>query len=214
MTGSSQPAAATAEIGRSISSRIRRGTSPIVGLCRPAALLLLAILAVGGMSSPAAAQAADTAASAGDPASQTPAKIPSEMCLSCHGTAGFAVQGPDGKPRSLFVDQDKFKPSIHGGRQCVDCHTNITSIPHLPIAGPGQLRQLPRKLVGQSPEGRKNRRIRHIGLRRGANRQVHEFEFMRGRRRPISRKPMRPAIIVMTPTTSIPRGLPSGRSGG
>ena len=54
------------------------------------------------------------------------------MCLSCHGTEGFAVEGPDGKPRSLFVDPEKFKPSVHGGRQCVDCHTNITSIPHPP----------------------------------------------------------------------------------
>ena len=30
------------------------------------------------------------------------------------------------------MDQEKFKPSVHGGRDCVDCHTNITSIPHPP----------------------------------------------------------------------------------
>jgi cytochrome b subunit of formate dehydrogenase len=71
-------------------------------------------------------------APAAQPNSQTAAKIPSELCLSCHGTEGFAVKGPDGKTRSLFVDQEKFKPSVHGGRQCVDCHTNITEIPHPP----------------------------------------------------------------------------------
>ncbi|MFZ1962653.1 MAG: hypothetical protein WAU78_04150 [Roseiarcus sp.] len=132
MVGSSQLAAEKAEIGRSISSRVRRATSPIVRIWRAAAFFLLAVAAVVSASSPAAAQAADSGASAAQPASQTPAKIPSEMCLSCHGTEGFAVVGPDGKPRSLFVDQEKFKPSVHGGRQCVDCHTNITSIPHPP----------------------------------------------------------------------------------
>ena len=132
MAGSSELAAGKAEIGRSISSGVPRAKSPIVRLWRPAALLLLAVAAVCGASSPGAAQAADSGASAAQPTWQTPAKIPSEMCLSCHGTEGFAVEGPDGRPRSLFVDQEKFKPSVHGGRQCVDCHTNITSIPHPP----------------------------------------------------------------------------------
>ena len=94
---------------------------------------MLAVLALGGISGRAAAQAADAPAAAGDAAAPAPAKIPSQMCLSCHGTDGFAVVGADGKTRSLFVDADKFKPSVHGGRQCVDCHTNITSIPHAPI---------------------------------------------------------------------------------
>jgi cytochrome b subunit of formate dehydrogenase/cytochrome c553 len=124
-------AAEKAEIGRPIFSRVRRASSPIVRLWRAAAFfLLLAVAAVSSAASPAAAQAADSGASAAQPASQTPAKIPSALCLSCHGTEGFAVEGSDGKPRSLFVDQEKFRPSIHGGRECVDCHTNITSIPH------------------------------------------------------------------------------------
>ena len=81
---------------------------------------------------PAADASPATGASAGQAASPGAGKIPSETCLSCHGTEGFAVVEPDGKARSLFVDQEKFKPSVHGGRQCVECHTNITSIPHPP----------------------------------------------------------------------------------
>ncbi len=129
--GSSQSAAENTEIRRSLSSR--RATSLIVGVWRLAALPVLAILAVGGISSSGVAQTADPNPSTAQPALQTAAKIPSETCLSCHGTKGFAAKLPDGKTRSLFVDQEKFKSSVHGGRQCVDCHTNITSIPHPPI---------------------------------------------------------------------------------
>jgi cytochrome b subunit of formate dehydrogenase len=90
---------------------------------RPAALLMLGILAVGGVSSPAAAQ----------PVSQATAKIPKEVCLGCHSIPGFSVPRPDGKMRSLFVDVQKFTHSVHGGRDCVDCHTNITTVPHQPV---------------------------------------------------------------------------------
>lgn len=131
MACSSQPLEGQVKIGRSISSP--QATSRIVRLWRAAALLVLAILAVGAMSRPGPARAADTDASTGQPASLTAGKIPSETCLSCHGTKGFAVEGPDGKTRALFVDREKFKSSVHGGRQCVDCHTNITSVPHPPI---------------------------------------------------------------------------------
>ena len=59
--------------------------------------------------------------------------------------------------RSLFVDKDKFKHSVHGGRQCVDCHTNITQVPHAPVQIKVELRQLPREACGQ-PLRRKARR--------------------------------------------------------
>ena len=51
-------------------------------------------------------------------------------CLGCHGSEGFAMPGADGKMRDLHVIQDKFQQSVHGKRQCVDCHTNITKVPH------------------------------------------------------------------------------------
>ena len=62
-----------------------------------------------------------------------PAEKPdSATCLACHGNAGFSGPGPDGKERPLHVDSDKFTKSVHGKRECVDCHTNITEIPHPP----------------------------------------------------------------------------------
>lgn len=84
-----------------------------------AALLLLCLLAGGAFLGRAAAQ--------------TAAKIPSEMCLICHGNPGFEVKAADGSVRSLYVDKDKFQHSVHGDRDCVDCHTNITSAPHEPV---------------------------------------------------------------------------------
>jgi len=52
------------------------------------------------------------------------------VCLGCHGTWGFAVPGPYGKPRRLYVNRSRFGHSVHGKRLCVDCHKDITEIPH------------------------------------------------------------------------------------
>jgi len=58
------------------------------------------------------------------------AKLPSEACLGCHGVEGFGVPQANGQMRPLHVDKDKFLDSVHGKRACVDCHKNISSIPH------------------------------------------------------------------------------------
>lgn len=92
-----------------------------------ACLLLLATVVVGRVSG---ASAADTPTAA---AASAPAKIPAEICLTCHGMEGFAVPGADGKPRSLTVQPEKFHGSMHGKLDCVDCHTNITQAPHEPV---------------------------------------------------------------------------------
>jgi hypothetical protein len=65
-------------------------------------------------------------------AAQPPAenKIPAETCLGCHGIEGFGVPDATGQMRSLYVDKDKFKNSVHGKWQCVDCHKQITQVPH------------------------------------------------------------------------------------
>ena len=69
---------------------------------------------------------------AGVPAAAQPAeKMPNEVCLSCHGNEGFGVPGPDGKMRSLHVVKDRFEQSVHGKRMCVECHKDITAVPHL-----------------------------------------------------------------------------------
>jgi len=56
----------------------------------------------------------------------------SATCLACHGNAGFAATAADGKPRALHIEGDKFLKSVHGKRLCVDCHKDITEVPHAP----------------------------------------------------------------------------------
>ena len=66
------------------------------------------------------------------PADQAAPKLTSEMCLGCHGVEGIvgAVQpSPPGSPPKVMTD--RFLGSVHGKLiNCVDCHTNITKIPH------------------------------------------------------------------------------------
>ncbi|HEU4352068.1 MAG TPA: c-type cytochrome [Burkholderiales bacterium] len=51
-------------------------------------------------------------------------------CFGCHGNEGFTMPGPDGRPRPLHVVKEKFELSVHAKRRCVECHTDITEIPH------------------------------------------------------------------------------------
>jgi cytochrome b subunit of formate dehydrogenase len=67
------------------------------------------------------------------PAAESAAQVlENDTCLGCHGNEGFSVPGADGKPRNLHVVADKFGKSVHGKRLCVECHKNITAIPHEP----------------------------------------------------------------------------------
>ncbi|HEY0308268.1 MAG TPA: cytochrome b/b6 domain-containing protein [Acidobacteriaceae bacterium] len=53
-----------------------------------------------------------------------------EECLACHSDSTM-TKDVNGKPVSLFVDQDKLHQSIHGGMfSCVDCHKDVKSSPH------------------------------------------------------------------------------------
>jgi cytochrome b subunit of formate dehydrogenase len=74
------------------------------------------------------------AAPSGQPkpaAAATPAMpLDNATCLGCHANEGFAMPGPDGRPRPLHVLKEKFELSVHAKRQCVECHTDITEIPH------------------------------------------------------------------------------------
>ena len=57
-------------------------------------------------------------------------KLKDEDCLACHGDATLS-QDVNGKPVSLFVDQNKFKHSVHGAMfHCVDCHKDVKSLAH------------------------------------------------------------------------------------
>jgi len=52
------------------------------------------------------------------------------ICLACHGNEGFSAPGAHGRTRSLHVVGNKIEKSVHGKRQCVECHKDITAIPH------------------------------------------------------------------------------------
>ena len=57
-------------------------------------------------------------------------KLANNRCLMCHGREGFSREGADGQPRDLHVDKALFADSVHGERDCVGCHTDITKVPH------------------------------------------------------------------------------------
>ena len=87
------------------------------------------VLAQGGAKPAAKPAASPSASSAAAPAAMPLTK---EVCLSCHGNEGFSTTRADGKPRPLHVVKDRFEYSVHGKRECVECHKDITEIPHQP----------------------------------------------------------------------------------
>ena len=56
---------------------------------------------------------------------------PNDDCLACHGDKTLTTTRA-GKTVSLFVDQAKYEATIHGKRNCVDCHTDLKGkdLPH------------------------------------------------------------------------------------
>ena len=63
-------------------------------------------------------------------ADQAAPKLTNEMCLGCHGQEGFAPAQTPEHGHLPMVLKDRFLGSVHGKRQCVECHTNITKVPH------------------------------------------------------------------------------------
>ena len=63
----------------------------------------------------------------------TPAQgIDVDTCLGCHADRTLAVSLPSGETRSLFVNIDAFRASVHGNKlSCTDCHQDITEVPHV-----------------------------------------------------------------------------------
>ncbi len=52
-------------------------------------------------------------------------------CMTCHDDPKFVHKLGDGEKLSLFVDQQAFAHSAHGGKLvCTDCHSDITDVPH------------------------------------------------------------------------------------
>lgn len=56
----------------------------------------------------------------------SPLPASDQDCLACHGDAGLK----SAKGRSLQVDADKFKSSMHAALSCTDCHVGVKEYPH------------------------------------------------------------------------------------
>jgi cytochrome b subunit of formate dehydrogenase len=57
-------------------------------------------------------------------------KLKDSDCLTCHGDSTLTTE-ENGKTVSLYVDQNKFRHSVHGGMfHCVDCHKDVKSLAH------------------------------------------------------------------------------------
>ncbi len=52
------------------------------------------------------------------------------QCSICHGKREFKKVQPDGSVRPLFVDERVLAGSVHARWHCLDCHADITAIPH------------------------------------------------------------------------------------
>jgi hypothetical protein len=57
-------------------------------------------------------------------------RISLEKCTLCHGKPEFRKILVDGKIRELFVTAESLKGSVHEKKTCVDCHFDISEIPH------------------------------------------------------------------------------------
>lgn len=58
-----------------------------------------------------------------------PKLLKNEDCLACHSDSSLA-KDVNGKAVSLYVDPKKFGGSVHSAFTCVDCHKDVTAIPH------------------------------------------------------------------------------------
>jgi hypothetical protein len=58
------------------------------------------------------------------------ARISLEKCTLCHGKPEFRKILVDGKIRDLFATEDSLKGSVHEQKTCVDCHFDVSEIPH------------------------------------------------------------------------------------
>ncbi len=97
-------------------------------------LAVLGMLLAGTVRAQSGAELQSATAAAAAKAPEPAAALDNATCLGCHGMEGFSMPGPEGKPRPLHLMKEKFEISVHGKRQCVECHRDITGIPHLKVA--------------------------------------------------------------------------------
>ena len=102
-----------------------------LGLLGSLAAAILALLAAGWLGTTSEALATPSSA----PQSGSPLISSSdEECLNCHSKPGLAMTLGNGKTLSLYVDEETFGQSVHGGKlDCSDCHVRNQTYPHTPV---------------------------------------------------------------------------------
>ncbi len=53
-----------------------------------------------------------------------------EDCMECHSDEEMTKTINDSIELSLYVDIDKYDYSIHGGLDCIDCHSSLEEVDH------------------------------------------------------------------------------------
>jgi cytochrome b subunit of formate dehydrogenase len=81
-------------------------------------------------AAPAAAAPAAAPAAPAAPAEQAKTPLTNETCLGCHGVEGLLPTDRAHRGGVPGLMTDRFAGSVHGSLKCVDCHQNITQIPH------------------------------------------------------------------------------------
>ncbi|MES9968117.1 MAG: cytochrome C, partial [Sedimenticola sp.] len=57
--------------------------------------------------------------------------IPNERCLKCHGDAHEKTDTrDDGTAVTIYAEPEKLEASVHGERNCTECHATIDRVPH------------------------------------------------------------------------------------
>lgn len=57
-------------------------------------------------------------------------ELDNDTCLLCHGEEDFVKEDEEKGEISLFIDEAIFSESSHNKKACIDCHSDITEIPH------------------------------------------------------------------------------------
>ncbi len=53
-----------------------------------------------------------------------------QRCLICHGKRDLRGTDASGGARSVYVSEEALRGSAHGKLSCVDCHLDVTELPH------------------------------------------------------------------------------------
>ena len=99
-------------------------------------LYSLFVLLLGLLCLPEAASARDESAATVMESQETftvTKETGNEKCLYCHGVKGFSIPTGEGriqKRQDLHVEVEQLAQSVHGKQLCVECHTDVTQIPH------------------------------------------------------------------------------------